>query len=208
MVVPQTTPNPRAQYTTLPAQGPSPCYYVSPTNAAFKNHQPATYMLPPYSQVAYIPIQQMYPSTYMVPGQIIPQQYMSSQQPSYVQQPQQMSIQSNESTTTQNIDSSVSQEPITIQDTPTQNPPLQNESSTPFIRNSTMPIPSENDTSIIDVSFTSNSTPQVPATIVSPITTTTANNSHIEAHGVDASTEKTYELANASVVNDVVKTED
>ena len=137
---------------------------------------------------------------------------MTPQQPFYVQQPRQMSLQSNRSTTTQNIELRVPQQPVTIQDIPNQNPPSQNESSTPFIHNSTMPIPSENDTSIIDVSFTSNSTPQVLATIVPPITSTTANNSHIEVHEVDASTEETYELVSESVVNDdivyeVVKSE-
>ena len=209
-MVPQATPNPHVQYTTLPAQGghyPSPYYYVPPTNAAFKNRQPASHLPPPYSEVAYLPRQQIYPSSYMVPIQTLHQWYMTPQQPLYVQQPQQMSRQSNESTTTQNIDSSVSQEPITIQDTATQNLPSQNESSTPVPGNSTTPIPSENDTSVIDVSSTSNSTPQVPATIVPPITTTTANNSHIEAHGVDASTEETYQLVSESVINEVVKTE-
>ena len=215
VVVPQASPNPHVQYTTLPAQGghyPSPYYYVPPTNAAFKNRQPASHLPPPYSEVAYLPRQQIYPSSYMVPVQTLHQWYMTPQHPLYVQQPQQMSRQSNESTTTQNIDSSVSQDPVTIQDTSTQNLPSQSESSTPVTGNSTTPIPSENDTSIIDVSSTSNSTPQVPATIVPPITTTTANNSHIEAHGVDASTEETYELVSELVVNDdivyeVVKTE-
>ena len=72
MVVPQATPNPHVQYTTLPAQGghyPSPYYYVPPTNAAFKNRQPASHLPPPYSEVAYLPRQQIYPSADMVPGQ-------------------------------------------------------------------------------------------------------------------------------------------
>ena len=143
----------------------------------------------------------------MVPVQTLYQWYMTPQQPLYVQQPQQMSRQSNESTTTQNIDFSVSQEPITIEDTATQNLPSQSESSTPVTGNSTTPIPSENDTSVNDVSSTSNSSPQVLATIVSPITTTTANNSHIEACEVDASAEETYQLVSESVINEVVKTE-
>ena len=39
-------------------------------------------MPPLHSQVAYLPRQQMYPSTYMVPGQILPQQF--PQQYNYV----------------------------------------------------------------------------------------------------------------------------
>ena len=207
-VVPQAIYNPHVQYTTLPTQGghnPSPYYYVPPTNAAFKNRQPATYIPPPYSQVAYLPRQQIYPSTYMVPGQVLPQQfpqqYMTPQQPLYVQQPQQMNLQSNGSTTTQDIDSPVSQEPVTIQDTPTQNPPPQSESSTPVTDNLTVAVSRENNTSIIDVYSTSNPTPQVPAIVAPPITTTTANNSDTETHGADASTEETYEVVSGPVVN-------
>ena len=204
MVVPQASPNPHVQYTTLPAHGghnPPPYYYLPPINGAFRNHQRASHLPPPYSEVAYLPRQQIYPSAHMVPGQTPPQQYMTPQQSLCVQQPQQMSLQSNRSTTTQNIELQVPQEPVTIQDTATQNPPSQNESSTPVNGNSTTPIPSEHDTSIVDVSSTSNLTPQIPATIVSPITTTTPNNSHIEAHGAGASTEETYEVVDGSVVD-------
>ena len=77
-VVPQATPNPYVQYSNLPAQGghgSSPYNYVPPTNAAFKNHQPTTHIPPPYSQVSYPLRQQMYPNTYMVPLQTLPQQF-------------------------------------------------------------------------------------------------------------------------------------
>ena len=207
-MVPQAIYNPYVQFTTLPTQGghnPSSYYYVPPINAAFKNHRPTTYMPPPYSQVAYLPRQQVYPSTYMVPGQILPhqfsQQYRTPQQSLYVQQPQQMSLHFNGSTTTQDIDSPVSQEPVTIQDTPTQNPPSQTESSTSINGNSTMAISRENNTSIVDVSSTSNPTPQVPAIVAPPITTT-ANNSDIETHGADPSTEEIYEVVGGPVGND------
>ena len=206
-IVPQAAPNPYVQYTTLPAQGghsPSPYYYVPPTNAAFKNHQPATHMPPPYSQVSYPPRQQMYPSTYMVPFGTLPQQfrqqYMTPQQTLCVQQPQQMGLQSNVSTNTQNVDSSVPQEPITIHDTPIQNPPPQSESSTPVTGNSTTPIPRENDTSVTSINAVS-PTPQVPAVTISP-TTTTANNSPIEEQGAVAITEDMYEVVGGQVVND------
>ena len=111
-----------------------------------------------------------------------------------------MSLHSNGSTTTQNIDSPISQEPVTIQDTPTQNPPSQSESSTLVTGNVTMAVSRENNTSIIDVYSTSNPTTQVPTIIVPPITTTTDNNSDIETHGAGASTEETYKLVSASVV--------
>ena len=71
-VVPQATPNPYVQYSTLPAQGghgPSPYYHVSPTNAAFKNHETATDMPPPYSEVSY-PLQtlpQQFRQQYLTP---------------------------------------------------------------------------------------------------------------------------------------------
>ena len=209
-VLPQATPNPYVQYTTLPAQGghtPSPYYYVPSTNAAFKNHKPATHMPPPYSQVAYPPRQQMHPSTYMVPVQTLPQQfpqqYMIPQQTLYVQQPQQMGLQSNVSTNTQNVDSQVPQEPVTIHDTPTQNPPYHSESSTSVTGNSTTPIPRDNDTNVTTinaVSPTSTPTPQVPAVIISSITTTT-NNSPNEAQGADVSTDDIYEVVGGPVVN-------
>ena len=54
------------------------------------------------------------------------------------QQPQQMSLQSNRSTTTQNIDSRVPKEPVTIQGTPTQNLPPQSESSTSYGNSTTL----------------------------------------------------------------------
>ena len=142
----------------------------------------------------------------MVPGQILPhqfpQQYRTPQQPLYVQQPQQMSLYSNGSTTTQDIDSQVSQEPVTIQDTPTQNPPTESESSTAVTGNSTMVVSRENNTLIVDVSSTSNPTPQVQAIVSPPITATTDNNSEIETHGVGASTEVTYEVGGGPVGND------
>ena len=206
-VVPQATPNPYVQYTTQPAQGgygPSPYYYVPRTNAVFKNHQPATHMPPPYSQVSYPPRQQMYPSTYMVPfgtlPQQYPQQYVTPQQPLYVQQPQQMGLQSNVSTNTQNVDSPVPQEPVTIRDTPIQNPPPHSESSTPVTGNSTTPVPRENDTSVTSINAVS-PTPQVLAVTISP-TTTTANNSLNEAQGAIASTDDIYEVVGGPVVND------
>ena len=177
MVVPQTTHNPHVQYNTPPAHGghkPPPYSYLPPTNTAFRNHQPVTHLTPLYSEVAYLPRQQIYPSAHMVPGQTPPQQYMTPQQSLCVQQPQQMSLQSNRSTTTQNIELQVPQEPVTIQDTATQNPPSQCESSTQLTGNST--------------------TPQVPAI--------TANNCHIEAHGAGARTEETYEVVDGPVVDD------
>ena len=202
-VVPQATPNPYVQYTTLPAQGghsPSPYYYVPPTNAAFKNHQPTTHMPPPYSQVSYPPRQQMYPSTYMVPVQTLPQQfrqqYMTPQENLYVQQPHQIGLQSNVSTNTQNVDSPVPQESVTIHDTPIQNPPPHSESSTPVTGNSTIPVSMENDTSVTSINAVSPSsslTPQVPADTISP-STTTANNSPNEAQGAVASTDDIYEV--------------
>ena len=206
VVVPRPTPYPHIRYTILPTQGghnPPPYYYVPPMN-----RQPATHLPPPYSQIAYLPRQQMYPSTYMVPGQILPhqfpQQYRTPHQPLYIQQPQQMSLHSNGSTTgtTQDIDSPVSQEPITIQDTPTQNPPSQTESSTSVNCNSTMAVSRDNNTSIVDVSSTSNPTPQAPAIVAPSITTTTANNSDIETHGAGPNTEETYEMVGGPVVND------
>ena len=202
-VVPQATPNPYVQYTTLPAQGghsPSPYYYVPHTNAAFKNHQPATHMPPPYSQVSYLPRQQMYPSTYMVPVGTLPQQYMTPQQNLYVQQPQQMGLQSNVSTNTQNVDSSVPQESVTIRNTPTQNSQPHGESSTPVTGNSNTPVSRENDTSVTSINAVS-PTPQVPAVTISP-TTTTANNSANEAQGAVAITEDMYEVVGGPVVND------
>ena len=209
-VVPQTTSNPYVQYTALPAQGghsPSPYYYVPPTNAAFKNRQPATHMPPPYSQVAYPPRQQIYPSTYMVPVQTLPQQFpqqrVTPQQTLYVQQPQQMGLQSNVFTNTQNVDSPVPQEPVTIRDIPTQNPPHHSESSTSVTGNSITPVPRDNDTNLTTinaVSPTSTRTPQVPAVTISPITTT-ANNSPNEAQGADVSTEDIYEVVGGPIVN-------
>ena len=59
-----------------------------------------------------------------------------------------------------------------------------------------------NNTSIVDVSSTSNPTPQVQAIVASPITTTTDNNSDIETHGAGASTEETYEVGDGPVGND------
>ena len=107
-----------------------------------------------------------------------------------------MNLQSNGSTTTQNINFQVLQEPVTIQDTPTQNPPPQSESSTPHFN-----CGRENNSSIIDVSSTSNPTPQVPAIVDPSITTTNNNNSDIETHGVGASTEETYEVWGGPIVN-------
>ena len=205
-VVPQSTPNPYVQHVTLAAQGgdnPSHYCYVPPTNAAFKDHQPTKHLPPPYSEVAYPSRQQMDPNTSIVPGDILPQQfpqkYMSSQQRLYVQQTQQMSLQSNGSNTTQNIDSPVTQEPVAIQDTPTQNPPPQNESYTPITGSSTTQVPRENDTSKIDVSSTSNPTPQGSAIIVPPITTITTLN---EAHGAGTSAKEIYKVVGGPAVND------
>ena len=208
-VVPQATPNPYVQYSTLPAQGghsPSPYYYVPPTNVAFKNRQPATHIPPPYSQVSYLPRQQMYPSTYMIPvgtlPQQYPQQYMTPQQNLYVQQPQQMGLQSNVSTNTQNVDSPVPQESVTIRNTPTQNSQPHGESSTPVTGNSNTPVSRENDTSVTSINAVS-PTPQVPAVTISP-TTTTANNSANEAQGAVAITEDMYEVVGGLVANNNV----
>ena len=201
-VVPQTTSNPYVQYTALPARGghsPSPYYYVPPTNAAFKNQKPATHIPPPYSQVGYPPRQQIYPSTYMVPVQTLPQQFPQQN----VQQNQQMGLEANVSTNTQNVDSPVPQEPVTIRDTPIQNPPYHSESSTSVTGNSTTLVPRDNDTNLTTinaVSPTSTPTPQVPAVTISPITTT-ANNSPNEAQGADVSTEDIYEVVGGPIVN-------
>ena len=202
VVVPQDTPNPNVQYATLPTQDghdPSPYYCVSPINAAFKNHQPATHLPPPYSQVVYPPTS---PNTCLVPGETLPQQIpqkcMTPQQPLYLQQLWDMNLQSNRFSTTQNNYSQVSQEPITISDTPTQNLLPQIESSSSFTGNSTTPVLREN---VIDVFPTSIPIPQVSTIAVPPITTTTDNNSRNEAHGESASTEETYEVVGGPVVN-------
>ena len=203
--LPSTTVSTTPHYTgnTLPQAGhnPPPYCYVRPTNAAFRNRQPATDLPPPYSEVAYLPRQQIYPNAYMVPCQTPSQQYMTPQQPLYVQQPQQMNLQLNGSTTAQNIDSPAPQDPVTIQDTSTQNPPPQTESSTSVTGNLTTPVSRENDSSTIDTSSTSNPTPQVPAIVAPPITTT-ANNSDIETHVSGPNTEETYEMVGVPVGND------
>ena len=105
-VVPQATPNPHVQYTTLPTQGghnPSPYYYVPPTNAAFKNYQPATHLLPPYSQVAYLHRQQVCTYiSYQIKFYLI--NFLNNiglhSNLVYVEKPQQMSLHSNGSITT------------------------------------------------------------------------------------------------------------
>ena len=56
---------------------------------------------------------------------------------------QTLPLQSNVSTNIKNVDFSVPQEPVITHDTPTQNPPPHNESSTPVTGNSTTPIPNK-----------------------------------------------------------------
>ena len=127
---------------------------------------------------------------------------MTPQQTLYVQQPQQMGLQSNVSTNTQNIDSPVPQESVTIHDTPTQNPPPHSESSTSVTGNSTTPVPMENDTSVTSINavfHTASPTPQVPAVTISP---TTANNTNFPIEAQAASTEDICEVVGGLVVND------
>ena len=56
---------------------------------------------------------------------------------------QTLPLQSNVSTNTQTVDSPVPQEPVTIRDTPIQNPLPHSESSTPVTGNSTTPVPNK-----------------------------------------------------------------
>ena len=214
MVVPQASPNPHVQYTTLPAQRghyPSPYYYVPPTNAAFKNRQPPTYMPPTYSQVAYPPGQQMYPSTYMVPGQIIPQQflqqYTTPEQQQFLQpQLQQVTSQLNSSNTAPIITGSATpQQAATIQDTPIQNPPPQSGTSTTIVAD---------DSSTIPVQRSNEATVSVSSTMTA--TTTNVSTSSNEAYGASnfppVGSEETYEVVGGPAVNEdtvyeVVKSE-
>ena len=231
-VVPQAIYNPHVQYTTLPTQGghnPSPYYYVPPTNATFKNYQPTTYMPPPYSQVVYPPQQHMYPSTYMVPGQTLPQQYTTPQQqflqpqlqPVTTQQltgsniapiitglptPQQVTPQSTMSNTAPIITGSPTpQQASTIQDIPTQNPPSQSGTSTTSVTggSSTTPVTRSNEATV-----------SVPSTMAT--TSTNISTSSNEAYGASNSPpvgpEETYDVVGGPAVNEdtvyeVVKSE-
>ena len=209
-VVPQAIYNPHVRYTTLPTQGghnPSPYYYVPPTNAAFKNRQPATYMPPPYPQVAYLPRQQMYPSTYMVPGQTLPQQYTTPQQQFLQPQLQPVTTQQSTMSNTAPIitGSPTPQQATTIQDTPTQNPPPQSGTSTTAVTgdSSTIPVTRSNETTV-----------SIPSTMTT--TTTNISTSSNEAYGASnpppVGSEETYDVVGGPAVNEntvyeVVKSE-
>ena len=108
-----------------------------------------------------------------------------------------MGLQSNVSTNTQNVDSPVPQESVTVHDTPTHNSQPHSESSTPVTGNSNTPVPMENDTSVTSINAVS-PTPQVPAVTISP-TITTANNSANEAVAI---TDDIYEVVGGPIVND------
>ena len=225
-VAPQVTHNPHVQHATLPTQGggnPSPYYYVPPTNAVIKNHQPTTYMPHPYSQVAYLPRQQVYPSTYMVPGQTLPQQFHQQSmipQEQFLQPqlqlvttpqltvsntapivtgsatPQQVTPQSTMSNTAPIITGFATlQQAAIIQDTPTLNPPPQSGTSTTAVTGGSSTTP---------VQWNNEATVSVPSTMTT--TTTNISTSSNEAYGTSISPpigpEETYDVVGGPAVNE------
>ena len=225
-VVPQATHNPHVQHATLPTQGgrnPSSYYYLPPTNAVITNHQPTTYMPHPYSEIAYLPRQQVYPSTYMVPVQTLPQQFHEQSmipQAQFLQSqlqlvttpqltgsntapivtgsptPQQVTPQLTMSNTAPIVTGSPTlQQASTIQDTPTQNPLPHNGTSTTAITggSSTTPVTRSNEATV-----------SVPSTMTA--TTTNISTSINEAYGTNNSLpigpEETYDVVGGPAVNE------